>query len=437
MKSRVLSLLSFVIISCLVLQPVNPHVVSAQGLKIFVSADGMGTACSQAAPCQPGQGLTNAVDGDTIYFAAGKYFGSTTDPILTITKGVSLVGGWDGLNAGGLNVDPDLFTTAFDGQNARGILKIQSPSETHPVVVTGFSFLRGHAHALTDDGGAIYIKDGTTVIENNHFELNFAPSYGGAIHVNSSDGFEARDNYFYGNRTTYGGGAIHINRSSEAEMAIIENNVFEENGTEDGGYGGAIEISRSSALINANFIFNTTGASSSVLLYSQELLQVTNNILFGSSNSSGNHAAITAENRGGVISQIINNTIVNADVGIFIIDDAVINITNNIIAGCAMGVGSYGLFYLDGSHNLLYNNTIDTNVAYLQANSILDEDPLFVDETNLDFHIQKGSPARNRGTVVDLNSDFDGDQRPFGGKYDIGADEYVGGYQNYLPLMTR
>jgi len=430
-------MLSLFLLLCFVIQPFEPSTVHAEGLDIFVSADGTGTDCTQAAPCQPSQGLVNATDGDMIYFEAGKYFGSTADSILTITKGVSLIGGWDGLNEGGLNVNPELFTTAFDGQNARGILKILSPSETHPVFVSGFTFVRGHSHALNEDGGAIYIKDGKAIIENNLFELNFAPSYGGAIHVNSSDGFEARDNYFYGNQATYGGGAIHINRSPEAEMAIIENNVFEENGTEDYGYGGAIEINRSSARINANLIINTTGATSSVLIYSQELVTVTNNILFGSSNSLGNHAAITVENRAGVISQIINNTIVNADVGIFINGDSVINITNNIIAGCAVGVNSYGSFYLDGTHNLLYNNTVNTNIPYLEANSIIGEAPLFVDETNLDFHIQKDSPARNRGATVDLNSDFDGDVRPFGGKFDIGADEFVGEYQNYLPLIMR
>lgn len=49
-------------------------------------------------------------------------------------------------------------------------------------------------------------------------------------------------------------------------------------------------------------------------------------------------------------------------------------------------------------------------------------DPMFVDETNNDFHLAPNSPARD---LVDTGPayDFEGDPRPSGTRFDIGADE--------------
>jgi hypothetical protein len=49
-------------------------------------------------------------------------------------------------------------------------------------------------------------------------------------------------------------------------------------------------------------------------------------------------------------------------------------------------------------------------------------DPKFVDAPNRDYHIAPTSPARD---AVDTgpSTDFEGDPRPRGAKFDIGADE--------------
>jgi len=57
----------------------------------------------------------------------------------------------------------------------------------------------------------------------------------------------------------------------------------------------------------------------------------------------------------------------------------------------------------------------------------LDQDPAFVDPTVDDFHLQAGSPCRDRGTrsVPGLPSvDFEGDPRVAHGEADMGADEF-------------
>lgn len=48
----------------------------------------------------------------------------------------------------------------------------------------------------------------------------------------------------------------------------------------------------------------------------------------------------------------------------------------------------------------------------------------FVNPVALDFHITASSPLRDAATVAGPGTDLDGESRPFGSAYDIGADEY-------------
>src|SRR4030042_1023388 len=56
-------------------------------------------------------------------------------------------------------------------------------------------------------------------------------------------------------------------------------------------------------------------------------------------------------------------------------------------------------------------------------------DPKLVDPANGDLHLQSTSPAIDTGVNLALNHDFEGNPRPNGAGYDIGAFEYVSGTQ--------
>ena len=96
----------------------------------------------------------------------------------------------------------------------------------------------------------------------------------------------------------------------------------------------------------------------------------------------------------------------------------------------------------DAHHIYLYNNTNlqnDYNCTYntdgsncpgapgAQAHDLWKTDPKFFNFSGGDYHLQSDSPCIDSGTTLpEVTDDFDGNSRPYGAWYDIGAYEYVG-----------
>ncbi len=72
-------------------------------------------------------------------------------------------------------------------------------------------------------------------------------------------------------------------------------------------------------------------------------------------------------------------------------------------------------------HNLYFNTTSSAT----EANSIYDQDPLFVDPSSGNFHLKLGSPCINGAKDFGKPVDIDGTTLPLGGNYDIGAYEFI------------
>jgi len=111
--------------------------------------------------------------------------------------------------------------------------------------------------------------------------------------------------------------------------------------------------------------------------------------------------------------QFVNNTSYNNLTGIFINSAKIENIIirNNLFwqDGTAIKIGSgVPAAQITTDHNLTNTN------------------PLFINPAGLDFHIQLGSPAIDSGTNISAPvNDFDGNNRPQGIGFDVGAYEFV------------
>src|ERR1019366_10582320 len=70
------------------------------------------------------------------------------------------------------------------------------------------------------------------------------------------------------------------------------------------------------------------------------------------------------------------------------------------------------------------------------SNNLTDPDPLFVNINSNDYHLQARSPAIDAGASVNVATDFDGNPRPFGPAFDVGAYEYTGGSSPPAPALS-
>ncbi|MCB0397200.1 MAG: T9SS type A sorting domain-containing protein [Flavobacteriales bacterium] len=100
--------------------------------------------------------------------------------------------------------------------------------------------------------------------------------------------------------------------------------------------------------------------------------------------------------------------------------------SNNEMLNCivtnsgSLKAGSYALNF-DYAHSAFYGNSFTTP----SGTGNMTSNPMFVNESTGDFHIQAGSPCIDNGIEAPfVEEDFDGEVRPYGSGYDIGAFEY-------------
>jgi hypothetical protein len=115
-----------------------------------------------------------------------------------------------------------------------------------------------------------------------------------------------------------------------------------------------------------------------------------------------------------------------------------VDIRNNVTYSNGLGIGTYGAYgrgvvvennlgFADRQGFMNFgNDDTSSDLSYSLANNI-EADPQFVNAGAEDFRLQSSSPAINSGAYVsEISSDYEGNSRPAGSGYDIGAYQYVG-----------
>lgn len=475
----------------------------------FVRPGGTGAWCLQADPCGSLQAAINQSqpgNGDTIYVATGTYTG-TGPAVITLTRSITLYGGWDGAANGPIVRDPQLYPTVLDGELARRVISITG--DITPTI-EGFIIKRGnatgqlaHCPSIAGNpdgcGGGIFVYGAHPIIFNNVIADNVAAvtsqgyptgttGYGGGLYLRNADRaiivgnviqnniaskancgmgggialegmakglrIEANDvlNNIAGKAQGWGGGI-----GGGPNGALIQNNRIEGNQARSlipsVGYGGGIYQWYGAVTYRNNLVQGNNGTQAVYLGYSASLFEgnrVLNNpasiaihlnnsvagtrvILINNVVVHGGTYALSAYgyNQGPLQAALLHNTLVGKGfgAGIFVQGYVTIALTNTLIVSYTWGITATG-----GTNVVLPDHTLFWANA---QNGLTGTNPLFGDPRlqSDGYHLSGGSAARDAGIATEVLTDIDGDKRPIGSGYDIGADETWPTL--YLPLVLR
>jgi hypothetical protein len=434
---------------------------------LFVKTNGTGTDCTRAAPCNLQTAIAQANAGDTIYVAGGTYHGSG-DAVISVTQSITLYGGWNGSATGDLVRNAGTYRSFLDGEGQRRVVYVAS--DIAPIV-DGFVIAGGNAsNAVTAPGygGGIYSNGADLIIANNIITNNVACTgtgwcYGGGIYVRSGDQTSlVRNNQVLSNAANSAERGMGGGLSAEYWDGTVQDNVFRDNlaGGSGNGQGGGIQLYRSPALVSGNTLRGNratpTGGFGGGIYAELEGLTLTSNRVFSSTAQFGAICIssaprftmtnnVIAQNVGdGVVLRgnasypttgaLLHNTVAqNGEHGVYVgcynSGYSTITLTNNIIVSHTVGIFLYEPATgepnrVTASHTLFFDTITNTVGSVITSTGETIGDPLFVNLADLNYHIQRRSPAVDAGIDARVFTDMDGDLRPMGGGPDIGADEW-------------
>ncbi|HNT23708.1 MAG TPA: right-handed parallel beta-helix repeat-containing protein [Anaerolineales bacterium] len=327
-------------------------------------------------------------------------------------------------------------------------------------------------------GSGLMLDGGTLVVEESTFRSNSAwarkSSYGGGIAAMGAVTVTVVDTLFEDNDAWHASGLYFLGEAGGTHWPLtLLNNNFVNNGLANsgtrayGGYAGAIEVSRADAQIDGNiFKHNNAGNDyGGIAIYSSRLsmdgnwilenqsqrtvglylyavspFNLTNNVIAQNQTFwARQNAALRIGNSQGWLAH--NTLAQNSSVYGMLLEGSTVELANTILVSHTVGIsvtaGSTATLEatLWGSGD--WANDLDWGgEGVIETTSNLWEEPGFVDPGSRNYHINSASKAIDAGVNADVMVDIDGQARPAGSGYDIGADEFVI-QRLFLPLVRK
>ncbi|MCP5047417.1 MAG: DUF1565 domain-containing protein [bacterium] len=420
------------------------------GANYYVSKSGSDS--NPGSEAQPWKTIQKAADtltaGDTVYIktgtynervmpqnsgSAGNYITYTAYPGDSVTidgAGINLPNDWGGLF--------DIFNKSYIKVSG---LKVQNagPNDNNTgILVDSGSYIiieNNHTYNTVSSGIGVW-NSSNVIIDGNEVELACNDGEQECLTVAVTDTFEIRNNHVHNGGPGSMGAEGLDGKDGSSNGKIYNNRVHDLNRL--GIYLDAWDKHTYNIDVYNNIVYDiradgiTLASESGGLL---ENINIYNNIVY---NVTENGIAITRNGHSATHPMkninIINNTLYNngsSDWGGGIMVDNP-NLQSAIIRN---NILSQNVFYsIDMEADVPMGNvTVDYNLIHgfrnyddeIKGSNVVEGDPLFVNASAVNFHLQSTSPAVDAGSSSGAPArDYDGNSRPSGSGYDIGAFEY-------------
>ena len=353
--------------------------------RCFATADDGGLVFGSA----DSSAIQNAVDAansnDTVKIAGlcvSVQNRAAADQAAVITKSVSLIGGYDGLDWS--TSDPNTYTTTID---ALGLGRIFFISDTVDVNITSLFLQNGSSVAQSSgSGGAIKVISSTVSISNTTVISSESRSDGGAITSNGD--LTISNSLFEYNIAGDDGGAI----DPHGELTAINNSIIRYNVAY--GSGGGVDGDGTLNVTASQFISNTAVAQGGALNVFSSTAQLDNVTLFDNFASAGGGLFIDSGAATISDSVIDGNNAIDAGGGVLMFASSVAVSETQIVNNRALDIfgGGGGGFWVAGSLEVI-SSTISNNQALIEF-----------DDAGGGFYIVEGSAVTVTASTIVSNS---------------------------------
>jgi parallel beta-helix repeat protein len=260
--------------------------------------------------------------------------------------------------------------------------------------------------------GGLSLNSGSATLTGNTLTANAAGGNGGGLCV-AAGAAVVNTNSISGNTAYLGGGlygdgsSITLNRSS-----VLSNTASDS--------GGGLYLYRSEAtLVNSVVADNQASGAGSGLYVRSSSPRLVHTTLARNHGGDGSGLYITGEEN---VEDYSPSTVV---------------LTNVILVSHTVGITVTGGNTATVNGVLWYATPLTVSTAPTATAVVENEyigDPAFAADG---FHLRSSSAAIDRGVEASVTDDIDGDRRPYGNGYDLGADEWTDWRFVYLPVVLR
>lgn len=270
-------------------------------------------------------------------------------------------------------------------------------------------------------GGGLWVSHGTPQLSGNTISANTASS-GGGLYLYKSEA-ALSGNTVAANIANCGAGLCLDHSDSMLAGNTVSANTANY-GTDN--YCGGLYLHQSDAALSGNTVISNTANFGGGLCLVGKKPMLTNTVVADNqAHMSGSGLIIWAGQP-----QLLHTTFArnsNGDGrGVFVSSGSAA-LTNTILVSQSVGIYVYSGATARLDSTLWWANGVNwTGPGTVYHSNDYTGDPAFVAPDAGDYHIKSASAALDKGVNAGVNSDIDGDPRPIGAGFDLGADEYTG-----------